>query len=238
MNKIIIIGATSGIGRELATLYAETDARIGLIGRREEKLKEISLANPDKFIYRICDVANTELSAICMNELADELGGLDIVIISAGTGELNDVLDYSLEESTILTNVLGWTRIVDWTFLYFQNQGRGHLATISSVGGLRGDSIAPAYNASKSYQINYTEGIRKKAAKLRLPVSITDVRPGFVNTSMAKGDGLFWVASVEKASKQIFQAIQKKRGIVYVTKRWKLIAQVLKLMPTSLYCKI
>ena len=238
MNKVIIVGATSGIGKELAHLYADTDAKIGLIGRREEKLKELSLTNPQKYIYRTCDVSDTELAAVCMSELADELGGLDLVIISAGTGELNNDLDYSLEASTILTNVLGWTHLMDWTYLYFQRQGHGHLVNISSVGGLRGDGIAPAYNASKSYQINYTEGIRKKAAKRRLSLFITDVRPGFVDTSMAKGDGLFWVATVGKASKQIFRAIQQRRKIVYVTKRWRLIAGILQLIPTSIYCRI
>lgn len=238
MNKIIIVGASSGIGKELAHLYADTDAKIGLIGRREDKLKEQSLSNPKKYIYKTCDVSNTELSAVCMKELTDELGGLDLVIISAGTGELNNDLDYRLEESTLLTNVLGWTHIMDWAYLYFQNQRHGHLVNISSVGGIRGDGIAPAYNASKSYQINYTEGIRKKAAKLRLPLFITDVRPGFVDTSMAKGDGLFWVATVGKASKQIFRAIQQRRKIVYVTKRWRLIAGILKMIPTWLYCKI
>lgn len=238
MNKIIIVGASSGIGKELACLYADTDARIGLIGRREEKLKELSLSNPKKYIYRVCDVSHTELTAVCMKELTDELGGLDLVIISAGTGELNDDLDYRLEESTILTNVLGWTHLMDWTYLYFQNQGHGHLVNISSVGGIRGDGIAPAYNASKSYQINYMEGIRKKAAKHRLALFITDVRPGFVDTSMAKGDGLFWVATVEKAGRQIFRAIQQRRKIVYVTKRWGLVAGVLKVIPGWLYCKI
>lgn len=238
MNKIIIVGASSGIGKELARLYADTDAKIGLIGRREDKLKELSLSNPKKYIYKVCDVSNTERAAVCMKELTDELGGLDLVIISAGTGDLNDALDYRLEETTILTNILGWTRIMDWTYLHFQNQGHGHLVNISSVGGIRGDGTAPAYNASKSYQINYTEGIRKKAAKLQLPLFITDVRPGFVDTSMAKGDGLFWVASVKKAARQIFRAVQQRRKVVYVTKRWRLIAEVLKLMPTWLYCKI
>ena len=103
---------------------------------------------------------------------------------------------------------------------------------ISSVAGLRGDYLAPSYAASKAYQINYLEGLRIKAAKTKLPIFITDIRPGFVNTAMAKGDGLFWVAPVEKAATQIFQAVVKKRNIVYVTKRWKLMAYLLKLLPT------
>ena len=238
MKKIIIIGASSGIGRNLANLYAETDAKIGLIGRREEKLKELYRLNPDKYIYKICDVSNTELSATCLDELVNELGGLDVIILSAGTGELNNSLECNIEKPTLLTNVLGWTCLTNRAVRYFQKQGYGHLVSLSSVGGLRGNGISPAYNASKAYQINYLEGIRQKVTKLRLPIFVTDVRPGFVDTDMAKGDGLFWVAPVEKAGKQIFHAIQKKKRIVYVTKRWKLIAQILKIIPSSLYCKI
>lgn len=238
MKKIIIVGASSGIGRNIANLYAETDAKIGLIGRREEKLKELYRLNPDKYIYKACDISNTELSAIYLNELVNELGGLDIIVLSAGTGELNNSLEYSVERPTLLTNVLGWTHIVNWSFRYFQNQGYGHLVSLSSVGGLRGNGISPAYNASKAYQINYLEGIRQKATKLHLPIFITDIRPGFVDTDMAKGDGLFWVASIEKAGRQIFNAIQKKKKIVYITKRWKLIAEIIKIMPSSLYCRI
>lgn len=238
MKRIIIIGATSGIGKNVAMLYAKTDAKIGLIGRREEKLKELYLSSSDKYIYKACDISNIKQSASCLDELATKLGGMDLIIISAGTGEINHSLDFNVEEPTILTNVLGWTNIADWSFRYFQNQGHGHLVTISSVGGLRGDGEAPAYNASKSYQINYTEGLRKKAIKLRLPIFITDVRPGFVDTQMAKGDGLFWIAPVEKASKQILHAIQKRRKIVYITKRWNIIAQIIKIIPTWLYCKI
>lgn len=238
MKKIIIIGASSGIGKSIAQLYAKTDAKIGLVGRREDKLKELYLSNPDKYHYQSCDISNLELSSVCLEELTNKLGGLDLIIISAGTGELNPSLDFNLEEPTILTNVLGWTHLVNWAFRYFQNQGNGHIVTISSIGGLRGNDIAPAYNASKAYQINYTEGIRQKAVRSQLPIFITDIRPGFVDTRMAKGDGLFWITSLEKASKQIFCAIQKKRKIVYVSKRWKLIAQILKIIPFSVYSKI
>ena len=87
---------------------------------------------------------------------------------------------------------------MDWAFHFFQKQEWGHLIVISSVGGMRGEGIAPAYNASKAYQINYTEGLRKKTAKLPYPIYITDVRPGFVDTAMAKGEGLFWITPLDK----------------------------------------
>ena len=116
--------------------------------------------------------------------------------------------------------------------------GRGHLVVVSSVGGLRGGGAAPAYNASKAYQINYAEGLRQRAAKSRLPLYITDVRPGFVDTAMAKGDGLFWVMPVEKAVRQIVRAVRRRRRVAVVTRRWRIAAWLLRHMPDGIYLKM
>lgn len=238
MRKIVIIGATSGIGKKMAELYINNDVKIVIIGRREDKLKEIAATNPGKYIYRVCDISNTDVLTNKLDDIVNQLGCVDLMIITAGTGELNPELSYQLEEISLKTNVLGWTCVVDWTIKQFEKQGFGHLVSISSVGGLRGSGIAPAYNATKAFQINYMEGIRQKMNKVNNNIFITDIRPGLVDTAMAKGNGLFWVASVEKASKQIYDAIQKKRKTAYITKRWILVALILKLMPSSLYCKI
>ena len=80
--------------------------------------------------------------------------------------------------------------------------------------------------------------MRQKAKKSKMPITVTDVRPGFVNTEMAKGEGLFWVAPVDKAAKQIFKAILSKKKVVYVTKRWRIVAGLLKRIPNSLYEKM
>lgn len=97
---------------------------------------------------------------------------------------------------------------------------------------------APAYNASKAYQINYAEGLRQRAAKSRLPLYITDVRPGFVDTAMAKGDGLFWVMPVEKAVRQIVRAVRRRRRVAVVTRRWRIAAWLLRHMPDGIYLKM
>lgn len=170
-----------------------------------------------------------------MEILTRKIGGLDLLIISSGTGDLNEKLDYQIEKRTIETNVTGFTCIVNWAFNYFENQKQGHLVAISSVGGLRGSRIAPAYNATKAFQINYLEGLRQKAIKLKTNIFVTDIRPGFVDTAMAKGDGQFWVSTVEKATNQIFEAIKRKKKISYVTKRWKLIGIILKRLPRQVY---
>jgi len=122
--------------------------------------------------------------------------------------------------------------------VFKKEQGYGHLVNISSIAGIRGNGIAPSYNATKAYQINYLEGLRINAKKYGSSITITDVRPGFVDTAMAKGEGLFWVAPVQKAAEQIFEAIKQKKKVVYITKRWKLIALLLRIIPFSILKRV
>jgi len=140
-----------------------------------------------------------------------------------------------LEQAAIDTNVFPFAQIAGWSFNFFQQQQGGHLVGISSIAGVRGNRHAPAYNATKAFQISYLEGLRQKAVNGRWPVFITDIRPGFMDTAMAQGDKVFWVAPVEKAARQIYRAIEKKKSVAYITRRWRIIALLMRLMPRALY---
>lgn len=234
MKKAIIIGATSGIGRALAQILTENDYKIGITGRRLENLETLKNSNPKKYIINAYDCTK-ESNADKLTALTNELGGLDLLILSSGTGDLNESLDFEIENSTNQLNVIAFTEIVNWAFNYFKKQAKGHVVVISSIAGIRGSRMAPAYNASKAYQINYLEGLRQKAKKSGLTISVTDIRPGFVDTDMAKGEGQFWVASKEKAATQIYNLIRRKKDVGYVTKRWWLIAMILKALPNWVY---
>ncbi|MBI5021702.1 MAG: SDR family NAD(P)-dependent oxidoreductase [Ignavibacteriales bacterium] len=235
MNNAIIIGATSGIGKGLAKLLVDNGYKVGISGRRSELLDELKKRNPNSFVTKTFDITDTDLVVENLEELTSEMGGLDLLILCAGTGDLNENLDFEIEKRTIDTNVVGFTCIADWTFKFFEKQEYGHLVAISSIGGLRGSRQAPSYNATKAYQINYLEGLRQKTANLKKPIFIIDIRPGLVDTEMAKGDGLFWVMPAQKTVSQIFNAVKKRRKIVYVTKRWRIIASILKLIPRPIY---
>lgn len=235
MKKAIIIGATSGIGKGLAKVLVNNNYKVGVTGRRNELLNDLKTENPDTYFVKSFDVTDTKISVQKLEELTAELGGLDLLIISSGTGDINKALDFEIEERTIKTNVLGFTCIADWAFNYFEKQKYGHLVAISSIGGLRGSRHAPAYNATKAFQMNYLEGLRQKAKNLKEPIIISDIRPGLVDTEMAKGEGLFWVMPVDKVVNQIYKAIISKKKIAYVTKRWHLIATILKLLPRQIY---
>ena len=234
MKKVIIIGASSGIGQALAELLLQGDYIIGVTGRRENLLSSLKEKNPDRVFVKRMDVQDLSAIEVSCKELVDQMGGLDLMIISAGIGEENRNLNFDIEHDVIKTNVQGFTCLADWSMRYFKEQGHGHLVNISSIAGIRGNGIAPSYNATKAYQINYLEGLRINVKDFGSNITVTDVRPGFVDTAMAKGDGLFWVAPVQKAAKQIYNAIQQKKQVVYVSERWKLIGILLKLIPYSL----
>jgi len=214
-----------------ARRYMRSCCRWLITGRRLNRLKELRDEKPGSFFIKSFDISETDIVVQNLEELVMELGGLDLLVICSATINLNENLDFRLEKSTIATNILGFTLIADWAFNYFQHQKSGHLVAISSVGGLRGWRDTPAYNASKAFQICYLEGLRNKAFHNGSPVIISDIRPGYVDTDMAIGSYKCWVAPVNKVARQIFKAIRKKKKVVYVTKRWHIIAFLIKLVP-------
>ena len=233
--NIVIIGATSGIGKTLFEKYANENNRIGIIGRRANLLGELSQKYPFKTITAKADITNLEEIEQAINALHKEMEYIDLAIVCSGTGDINATLDYSTERPAIDTNIVGWTFVIDMLYHILEQQGHGHLVAITSVGGLRGEPMAPAYSATKAYQINYIEALRKKAYKSGIQIIVTDIRPGLVDTAMAKGEGLFWVMPVEKVASQIIAAIRKKKCKFYVTKRWHILAILNKNLPYCLY---
>ena len=237
MNKqtIIIIGATSGIGKALFEKYAADGNRIGIVGRRTHLLDELRQEYPDMTVIATADITKQEEIEQAIHTLSAKLEHIDLAIICSGTGDINASLDYTVERPAIDTNVTGWTFVVDTLYHIFEQQGHGHLVAITSAGGLRGEPMAPAYSASKAYQINYMEALHKKAYKSGNHIHVTDIRPGLVDTAMAKGDGLFWVMPVEKVACQIIAAIRKRKSKAYVTRRWHILAIVNKYLPFEIY---
>lgn len=233
--NIIIIGATSGIGKALYEKYAADGNHIGIVGRRTHLLDELQQQHPECTITATADITKQDEVERAIHDFTKELGHVDLAIVCSGTGEINPTLDYALERPTLDTNVMGWTYVIDTLFHLFEQQAHGHLVAITSAGGLRGEPMAPAYSATKAYQINYMEALCKKAFKAGGKVIVTDIRPGLVNTAMAKGEGLFWVMPVEKVASQICAAIRKRRSKVYVTKRWHVLAIINKNLPFTLY---
>jgi len=234
MKNAIIVGASSGIGAALASVLVADGYNLFLIARRIDRLRQLQNELGDRVQYQQGDVTHCVQIMDTLREAFCKMGHVDLVVQCAGIGEINANLNWHPELTTIEVNVLGFTAVVNAAIQAFLRQGSGHLVNISSIASLRGSAEAPAYNASKSFQSNYMEGLLLKVRKSRLPIVITDIQPGFVNTAMAKGDGLFWIASPQKAAAQIYRTIQKRRSHAYVTRRWRFVAWFLKYAPNWL----
>lgn len=237
IKKIVIVGATSGIGRKMAELYAADGNVVGITGRRKELLDEIEKMFPHTIKTECFDVTTGE-NIKRLTSLIEKIGGLDILVYSSGIGEPSKELNWELDKATVETNVNGFIEIANWAFNFFIKQGYGKMAVISSIAANRGNSWAPAYSASKAFQSNYFEALAIKAKRIKKDIGITCIEPGFVDTKMAKGNKRFWLVSLEKATQQMISAIERKKRKVYVSKRWWLVAKLMRWTPFWIYKRI
>lgn len=219
--NIIIIGATSGIGYRLWQHYVSHGHSVAITGRRSEILDEMKKEYPENTSPICCDISDIKACDAMLDRLQRIFDRIDIAIICAGIGELNPQLDIKTELSTISVNILGWTNVVGTLYNVLERQQSGHLVVLTSVGGMQPTPVAPSYSASKAFQINYTKSLQQKAKGT--PLVVTEIRPGLVDTRMAKGDGLFWVMPLDKVVPMITSAISKKKKLQVVTTRWCII---------------
>lgn len=219
-------------------MLAKNGYSLGLVGRRIDLLLSLQQeVAPSSFTKQI-DLSQTTQAMHLLKELMQQMNGVDLVVISSGVGFINTDLEWEKENSAICVNVTGFAAMANVAMEHFMTQGSGHLVGISSIAALRGSESSPAYSASKAFISNYLEGLRKKVVKLKVPITVTEIMPGFVDTAMAKGDGLFWVAPAEKAAQQIFRAIRSRKNHASVTRRWSAIAWLLKVLPDVIYLRI
>lgn len=238
-KNVLVIGATSGIGRGLCLEYLKLGCKVAASGRRGDLLETLKQEDPQKVFTYINDVTTATATQL-ITAAEKEMGGLDIIIICAGFGDINTELSTEVELKTVNVNVYGFTDCAVAAYRYFKKKGGGTLAGISSIASFRGGSDSPSYYASKAYVSNYLEGLRIKSFKEKAGIAVCTIIPGFVDTVLAKGvgegnQGLFWVAPVPKAAKQIINAIDKKKKRAYITKRWWIIARILKIVPDFIY---
>ncbi|MCW3107477.1 MAG: short-chain dehydrogenase/reductase [Segetibacter sp.] len=231
---MIIIGATSGIGKGLALRFVKKGYKVGISGRRQLLLDELLQQFPGNIISSCFDITHAN-SLSQIDSLIKTLGGVDIFIFCAGIGELSTQPDWDIDEKIIATNVTACTRSCGHLFNYFVKKGSGQIVIISSIAAFRGGSSAPVYNASKAFVSSYAESLNLQAIMLHKDIIITDVKPGFVKTEMAKGGGKFWIMPVNKVCLQIYNAILKKKRTVVVTKRWYFVTFAMKFMPGFIF---
>jgi short-subunit dehydrogenase len=232
----VIVGASSGIGEALARELAERGYTLGLTARREDRLESIAADLPTEASIARMDVTETDAARETFHDLAEELGGADVVVLNAGVAFENTALDWEPERDTIDVNVRGFVALATAAMDHFEERGSGHLVGTSSIAAHVGNSIVPAYHASKAFVSNYLSGLHYRTKYRDADLTVTTVEPGFVDTELATGT--FWLVDVETAAEQMADAIEKKRRHVYVSRRWRLVAWALKALPESLQRRV
>lgn len=234
MSKhIAIIGATSGIGRALAIEMHHRGYTVGTTGRRIERLEELRQQLASRIHIQYMDVTELKDAIAQLEQLADQMGGLDMVVLNAGVSHFQDnSVGREADLHVIDVNIRGFGNLASYCFDYFEQQGHGHLIGISSVAGLFGWGLNIPYNASKAFVNTYLQGYRQRANHSDADIAVTTIMPGFVESEMTEGKrNLFWVAPQDKAAHQIADAIEQQKDEAYITKRWRLAAWLVKLIP-------
>lgn len=236
-KNAIVFGATSGIGKELAKLLVNDGYKVMITGRRIERLEEIKVENSDNYIAQQHDITDLNASDELFKKLPTIFDKVDLIVHNSGIATPNYNLDWDKDAPTIYTNVVGATKVYQLAYNYFVAQGHGHLVGVTSVASLRGNRQVPAYHASKAYQASYLESLYMKSLRTKkAKINVTEIIPGFVDTDIIMGK-TFWMSSVDKASKQIFTAIKKKKRKAYISRRWRLVGFVMRIVSPKLYMK-
>ncbi|MEE9349325.1 MAG: SDR family NAD(P)-dependent oxidoreductase [Flavobacteriaceae bacterium] len=235
-KNAIVFGATSGIGKELAKILVANDYSVLITGRRLEKLQEIKASNPDKYHIKQHDITDIETSNTFFKNVSNIFEKVDLIVLSSGVGDPNYKLEWAVDLPTLETNVMGTTRLMQLAYNLFNQQGFGHLVGITSIASIRGNRHVPAYFASKAFQSSYLESLWMKAQRSKKEIFVSNILPGYVDTKMAQGSK-FWKAPLDKACQQIYKVIKQKKKKAYITKRWRLVAIFLKIVPAKIVNK-
>lgn len=236
-RRAIVMGATSGIGREVALLLARKGWKVGIAGRREHLLCTLADTSDSISTFSVIDVTD-ENAPDKLEALINQLGGMDLYFHSSGIGWQNNGLDVAKELRTVETNCLGFTRMVTAAYNYFAHHGGDHIAVISSIAGTKGLGAAPAYSATKRFQNHYIECLAQQAHLRRLPIHLTDIRPGFVTTDLIKDSSYPLQLSPEKVAKSIVRAIEKQKSIVTIDWKYRILVTLWRLIPRPLWIRL
>ena len=217
IQRALIVGATSGIGKETALQLLQKGWILGLAGRREENLKELQQLAPERIHIQAIDICQEDATDRLL-ELIEEMGGMDLYLHCSGIGHQNYQLTPEIELRTLETN------------------GTGFVAVISSIAGTKGLGAAPAYSATKRFQNTYIDALEQLAHIQKLPIRFTDIRPGFVATGLLN-DGKHYpmLMHTEKVARHIVRALEKKKRIVVIDWRYRILVALWRLIPPFLW---
>ncbi|MBD5265649.1 MAG: SDR family NAD(P)-dependent oxidoreductase [Bacteroides sp.] len=239
MKRIVIMGATSGIGLRVAEIFARAGWMVGMAGRKENVMRNLQSDYPDRIRYARIDIDEPD-APTRLRDLISRLGGMDIYFHVSGICYENETLSPEREIATTQTNVVGFTRMIDAAFRYFRSRGiKGRIAAITSVAGTKGIGGLPSYSASKAYQQTYLTALDQLAHIQDLGISFTDIRPGWIRTPLLKADQIYpMTMDIDYAVVRIIRAIIRRKRVCVVDWRWNLLVGAWRVLPNRIWERI
>ena len=247
MKKAIIVGASSGIGFEVARQLLAEGWKIGIAARREERLMALKAEAPERVEVMTIDITKADAEERLM-ALIERVGGMNLYFHASGIGKQNRTLEPDIELKTVETNALGFTRMIGAAYRYFANkcsspteegQEGATIAAISSIAGTKGLGPAPSYSATKALQATYLEALEQQAHQRGLPIHITDIRPGFVDTALLNDNFPYpMLMRPEVVARDIVRSIKRKRHVRIIDWRYRILTNFWRLIPRCLWRRI
>lgn len=239
MKKIIIMGASSGLGLMLAEAFARNGVRVGLAARHTSVLHDLKKKYPGIIEYASIDITQPRASRQ-LEELAESLGGMDLYIHVAGIGVENPDLKPEKDSKIIETNATGFARMLASAYRIMRdNPHGGQIAAITSVAGTNGIGEMAAYSASKKFAQTYMTALEQLADREKTNICFTDIRPGWIRTPLLNDDKLYPLEmSQEYVLPLILKAICQKKRVAYIDARWGAVAMLWNMIPDRIWTKI
>ena len=229
-KKAIVIGASSGIGQEVAKLLIQQGWTVGVAARRVERMQDLGAAAIEQI-----DVT-TEDAISGLTTLISKIDGMNLFFYASGIGKQNRNLKEDIELATMQTNGVGFTRMIGAAYRYFASHGGGHIAAITSIGGTKGLGPAPAHSATKAMQNTYLQALEQLANSQKLKIRFTDIRPGFVDTALLSGDFHYpMMLKPEKVAKEIVCAINHRRHIRIIDWKYRILTALWRRIPRFIW---
>ena len=232
-KKAVVVGASSGIGSEVAKLLIEQGWTVGVAARRVELLQDLGAAAIE------CIDVTTDDATEGLLRLINKLGGMDLYFHASGIGKQNRELTADIELATLQTNGVGFTRMIGEAYRYFAKQGSGHIAAITSIAGTKGLGPAPSYSATKALQNVYLQALEQQARSRGLGIRFTDIRPGFVDTALLSGDFRYpMMLRPKKVAREIVGAINHHRHIRVIDWKYRILTAVWRRIPRWIWRRV
>lgn len=238
MKRAVIIGASSGMGYEVSRLLLAQGYTLGVAARREDRLLALKQESPDRVEVATIDVTADD-APVRLRELINRLGGMDLYFHVSGIGKQNRTLTEDIELNTVNTNGMGFTRMIGEAYRYFAERGKGHIAALTSIAGTKGLGPAPSYSATKAMQNVYLQALEQQARSRGLDIHFTDIRPGFVDTDLLKGDFHYpMMLKPQAVARDIVKAIQNKHHVKVIDWKYAILTAMWRRVPRFIWRNI